>query len=77
MEDMSQSNTLERLKHSPTLLESQNQNQSAAENLNDRIEILSPNAHNLTQDQRDRLLEMARLMFEEEFKDWVKQKTVR
>lgn len=66
---MSQSNTSEKLKHSPALFESKNQNQSAAGNLNDRIEILSHNAHNLTQEQRDRLLEMARLMFEEEFKD--------
>ena len=39
------------------------------EDLNDSFAILSRKAKKLTPEQRDKLLEMASLMFEEEFKD--------
>ena len=39
------------------------------EDLNDSFAILSRKAKKLTPEQKDKLLELARIMFEEEFKD--------
>ena len=51
---------------SPVPSEPQNRE---TEDLNDSFAILSRKAKKLTPEQRDKLLEMASLMFEEEFRD--------